>query len=157
MGSNERGSEDGGGGVGEGDESRSRGEEERQQVVVGCSTDSVSHGVLLPPYFRRCLFRAQVSLQGCPGSCVPWCAARLPRHSPHSSLSPSHVEACPAEHCVNVIRPAKPVSPLLFLFSLFLTRPVLFTCSLCSPPLAVNRAHLRLCVMVCVCVSVCAV
>lgn len=74
MGSNERGSEDGGGG--EGDESRSQGEEERQQVVVGCSTDSVSHGLLLTPYFRRCLFRAQVSLQGCPSSCVPWCVVQ---------------------------------------------------------------------------------
>lgn len=108
-------------GVGEGDESRLRREEERQQVVVGCSTDSVSLGVLLASYFRRRLFRAQVFLQGCPSSRVPWCGAKLPRHSPHSfslSLSPSHLEACPAKHCVNVIRPVKPVSPLLFSFRL---------------------------------------
>lgn len=68
----------------EGGESRLRGEEERQQVVVGCSTDSVSHEVLFTRYFKRCLFRAQVFLQGCPTSCAPWCGASLPRHFPHS-------------------------------------------------------------------------
>lgn len=127
MGSNERGSEDGGGG--EGDESRLQGEEEQQQVVVGCSTDSVSHGLLLTPYFRRCLFGAQVSLQGCPSSCVPWCGTRLLRHSPYSfslSLSPSHVEACPAKHCVNVIRSVKPAFPSsLLVFFLSLSPPSL--------------------------------
>lgn len=68
---------------------------------MGCCSLPTSGGVSSG---LRCPFRA-VPAPVCLGV---WC-----RHSPYSfslSLSPAHVEARPARHCVNVIRSLKPVS-----------------------------------------------
>lgn len=57
-----------------GDVSRLRAEEERQQVVVRCSTDFISHEMLLSEG------GVQMSLQGCPSS-------RVPVYPPHYLLT----------------------------------------------------------------------
>jgi len=139
-----------------GDESRLWGEEERQQVVVGCSTDSFSHEVL----FTSVLQEVSLPSSGVPSGlsqllcALVWCKAPQVLPSLCQSLSPSHVEACPTKHYVNVIRSVKPESCLLFSFY-----PPSCYFHLFAPPPGSEQSSLAIqigsSVTVCLCICMC--